>query len=1117
MNIRYIKNITKQIAIIAITAVLLLGYSGLKAQNGHKVTGTVVSSGDGAGLPGLSISIKGTSQGTVTDIDGNYTLENVSDDAVLVFSFVGFTRKEVPVNGQSLINVTMEENVETLDEVVVTSLGISREKKSLGYSVGEVKGEDLHSVPQENVLNSLSGRVSGVTINSTGTNPGSSVSVIIRGATSLAGDNQPLFVVDGVPVDNSLNGNTSEIGSRNVVDYGNAISDLNANDIESVSVLKGPSAAALYGSRAGNGVILITTKKGKRGDKDVKVNVSTSVLFDTPYKYYELHNLFATGVRPAPFPGEGFPEIDEGASAALGLPLDKGIFAITYDSPLDANGARVPVELVSHPDNFKDFAQTGITNENNIAVSGGSEIGSYRISLNNLQSRGVIPNSDFHKNSVNITGDYDLAKNLTLYTNVNIGKTYSDNRPAGNRGTNPLKAVLYTPSHIDINQFKDYWEPGQEGIQQKALPDHNNPYFLAYGVNNNFYRNRVYGNMKLSWKISSELTLMGRYSLDYYDEQRETKIPQSYSREPNGAYGLQKLYNNERNIDFLLTYIKNINDLSINASVGGNSMYRNHSSLVNSTKNRGSGLVVPNLYTVSNIDPLSLNYTSYMSEKAIYSIYGTASFGYKSMLYLDVTARNDWSSTLPEDNRSYFYPSASFSMLLNNMFEMPSSINLLKLRAGWAQVGNDTAPYRLQPTLTNPGTWGGAARMDTPNYLLSPNLKPEIATSFEYGVDLAFFNNRLRASITHYKTDNENQILNVNLPMSSGYNSKLINAGLVESYGWEATVGVTPVKTGDLTWDMDFMFSRNRTKIVELTEGVDYIKFWSEAKGGAYTFVGEEIGVLRDRSLKVVKDENSPYYGWPILDDEGYHDYESKDPKHMDIIGNFNPDFTLGLQASVKYKRFRLSMNLDWRKGGEFISQTYRYTESDMISQRYLNSLINPLEVGGDITAFLKANPDKYIKGIHTVGGPTKEMGGYYFNYNGWEGYDGIFNPGVYGEYDDDGNLTGYVENLGGENTLYLPMIESYPWSFARASTFAADFIKLREISFSYSIPMKKTIDNLTLSVYSRNIVLWTKAKVNIDPETAYQPENGMFKQGVERFNVNPWTFPIGFKVNVNF
>jgi TonB-linked SusC/RagA family outer membrane protein len=1089
------------------------------------VTGTVVDD-TGFPLPGVTVVIVGTTTGTITDVNGGYSLEVPDNDVVLQFSFIGMETQKIPVGDKAKINVTLAPASIAVNEVVVTGLGIKREEKSLGYSVGKVKGEDMNNVAQDNVLNSLSGKVSGVSVNSTGASPGSSVSMVIRGASSLAGDNQPLFVIDGVPVNNSLSSNISEMGGQNVVDYGNAISDLNAADIESISILKGPSAAALYGSRAGNGVVLITTKKGKR-DKAVSITFTTNVMFDEPYRFIDQHNMFASGIRPTPFGPPPYRTMDA-TSAMLGLPLDKGFKALTWPN-YDKE-----VELVSHPDNFKNFVQAGVFNENNLSLSGGNEKGSFRVGFSNLQSRGVIPNSDFHKNFLNISFDYDLSKEpnkVTLYTNLNVGKTFSNNRPAGDRGANPLHAVVNIPFHLDIRDFENYWVPGMEEKQQYAITDEegnvavDNPYFLANAVNNSFYRNRIYGNMKLNWEIMPGLTAFVRYSMDRYDENRESKIPVSYSEDPNGIYGIQKIFQQETNTDMLVSYNKRLleDKLSINASAGANYLYRYNNNIVNSAASGGGGLIIPGLYTISNVDPLSLSYESSFSKKVIYSVYGTASFGYNDMIYLDLTARNDWSSTLPKDNRSYFYPSVSLSVLLNSMLKLPNSINLLKIRGGWAQVGNDTEPYNLYTTMEAAGYWGSLPLSELPGSLLISNLKPEIANSIEFGIDIAFFSNRLRADATYYNLKNRNQILSMSLPSSSGFSTKLINAGEVESRGWDLTVGGTPVKTKNWEWDNNFVFTRNRTKINELADGVEYYELWSEAKGGAFTFVGEDIGILRDRAIVRVEDKDSEYYGWPLLDNAGRYQAVSGDPTTMDIVGNFNPNFTLGWQTSVSYKRVKLSLNFDWRNGGQFTSQTYRYSESNMKTARYFRdavtdprSILSNSGLGSELRDAIYNDPDRYIMGLQQVGGPTQDMGGYELTIMGWEAYDGVFNTGVIRKKDGT-----YRENIGGPETRLLPIVDNYAWDWMRSSLFDADFIKLREISLAYSLPMKKVLRSINFSVYSRNIILWTKAKINIDPENAFQPvnENGatMFMQGIERYNVNPWTIPIGVKLTFAF
>ena len=1114
------------------------------------VNGTVTSD-DGELLPGVSILVKGTANGVVTDFEGNYTFNGVPADAVLVFSFVGMQTQEVVVNGKFKIDVVLTTSSIGMDEVVVTALGISREKKSLGYSVAEVDGESLQKVAQENVLNALSGKVSGVTVNSTG-GPGSSVSMVIRGASSLTSDNQPLFVVDGIPMNNTLN-NVTAIGRDNKPDYGNAISDINSDDIASMTVLKGPSAAALYGSRAGNGVVLITTKSGKKS-KGLGVTITSNTVIDNPYKYLDMHNLFANGQRPftqtdRPNNGLDYYSVPVGDSYWVGPELDKGMMA--YQWPyFNESGALTATPLVSHPDNYKEFFETGFTTTNTVSVNNSSEKVDYRISYSNMQNQGIIPNSDLHKNSIGLNSTLRLTDKLSISTNINFVSNGADNRPStGNRGTNPLQALYDINSSIDVDDLKNYWEPGKEGIQQNAPynlevnpdgtygkgDDINNPYFIANEVNNSFRRDRVFGNARIDYEFNKQLSLMLRYTHDQFNEKRETKIAPSYTRDANGVYGLEELYRIEQNADFLLAYKKTFDDWSFNASVGGNYMYQYAENSLAATKDRGSGLIVPGVYNLGNIAPDNLRYSSGMSEKAIYSIYGLASLGYKDAVYLDLTARNDWSSTLPEQNRSYFYPSASLSILLNNTFDLGENISLAKIRGGWAQVGNDTDPYKLMPSMVNSGLWGNQIELSTSGTLLLPNLKPEIQTSWELGADLALFDNRIHFEGTYYEAENKNQILNIGLPSSSGYTGKQINAGLISSRGIEFSVGGTPVKTKDWNWDVNFVFSKNRTKVKELAEGFDYIVLWSDAKGGAVTRVGDEIGQIVDDIMVRVEDPNSEYYGWPILDDEGWDDSDNWENymapgDNKAVIGNFNPDFIVGMQTALSYKRWTLSASLDWRVGGQFVSQTLRYGESDLHSQRWIDRTLKLNDMSGaEMAQYLRDHADQYLSPdgefFVVVGGPTAEYGGLSHTEDGITLNDGVFMPGVEGHYDDNGNFVMVKEHLGENGTPTIRYQDFYGWGYTRNAMFDADFIKLREISVTYQLPPFKSIgiNNASVSLYSRNIILWTKAGIGIDPETAFQAESSnqgsgiQFKQGIERYNVRPWTIPVGIKLNVSF
>jgi len=1127
-------------SVILTLSTLLLAESvfaaeGFTMQQKITVSGTVTSANTSQELPGVSIAIRGTSSGTVTNGEGRYTL-SVPADATLVFSFIGYTSKEIAVEGKTIINIALEETTEAIEEVVVTALGIKREEKSLGYSVGKVDGKELSRVAHENVLNSMAGKISGVTINSTG-GTGSTVSMIIRGATSMSTDNQPMFVIDGVPMSNTVN-NVGGFGSDNRVDFGNAISDLDPESIESVSILKGPSAAALYGTRAGNGVVLITTKKAKE-KQGMKVEVVSNTVFDIPSQYLDVQTRFGFGARsytPADTDGGILPPFSPAEAAGGGPELDKGYWQVQPFAPLDANGVAIPTELVSYPDNFKNFInQSAFTTTNGVSVSSTSEKVSYRLGFSNMTNSGLVPNSDLNRNGVTLSSSSKVRDNLTVTTDLNYTHNWADNRPSTQeRGTNPLQWAAFTPPSVDIRKLENYNLGGNDILT--IGPGFENPYFLAYGITNSFNRNRLIGNISANWQITPKLSLMGRYALNKSDEVRESKIDPGYSKEPNnGAYGIVTSEGLERNVDALATYKDNWQDFSLTASVGGNILYSRGSNISNSSKS-GSGLNLPFVYTVQNIKNTALNYTNYRSERGINSAYAMANLGWKDMIYLDLTARNDWSSTLPAENRSYFYPSASLSLMVNNMIDLGDDINLLKVRGGYAQVGNDTNPYSLNATYYDAGQWGDAIRLGKPGSLLNPNLLPEKATSYELGIDFKAFNNKLRFEGTYYKEDNRNQILGVPLAGSSGFGSIMVNAGLLQSSGLELMLGLTPIKTQDWTWDLNLNFTKNKTYLLELSDGVDFVQFWDEARVKNIAYIKDEslgqdglVGNLYTRKILRVTDKTSPYYNYPLLP-EG-EDAEWQASEEYSKVGNYNPDFIMGLQSSLSYKNFTLNMTFDWRAGGQYVSQTWRYLTESVISNTWINQLVAPPSgMGGEPSEALRnwvvANADQliYTNNPRPVGGPTSAFGGFYTDYyTGIGTHDGVFAPGVYGHYDDNGKFILEKENLGNPGTEIRPYVASYPWDLGEANIFDADYIKLREISLSYSVPnkiaKKMGMENMNVSVYSRNIMIWAKnAGMGIDPERAYQSDsNGKFKQGVERFNAEPWVIPVGFKLGFTF
>lgn len=1105
-------------------------------QNTITVTGRVTSASDGMPLIGVSIVLKGTAEGTVTDLEGNYTI-NVPSNATLVFSYIGYVIQEIAVENRRNISIVMDESAETLSEVVVTALGIGREEKSLGYSVGKLGSEELAKVVHENVLTSMAGKVTGVTINSTGS-AGSTVSMVIRGATSMSTDNQPLFVIDGVPMTSSVN-NVGGFGSGNLVDYGNAISDIDPESIESVSILKGPSAAALYGTRAGNGVVLITTKKSDRKG-GMKVEVASNTVFDIPSKYLDVQNRFAFGARGytgTTFPDGIIPPFSPSEQAGAGPELNKGYWQVQPFAPLDANGVPIPTELVSYPDNYKNFIRgSAITTTNSVAISSSSDRVNYRLGVSNMTNKGLVPNSDLHRNNLTLAAASEVMKGLTVSTDINYTQNWADNRPSTQeRGANPLQWAAWTPPNVDIRKLKDYNLGGGEVL---TIGDGwENPYFLAYGINNSFKRNRLIGNVSATWDITPKLSLMGRYALNRSDETRETKIDPGYSGEPNnGAYGIVTSESTETNADMLATYKDRWSDFSLTASVGGNLLYSRWANVSNSSK-PGSGLIIPYLYTIQNIENTSLNYSNARYERAINSIYAMANLGWKDMAYLDLTIRNDWSSTLPKENRSYSYPSASLSLLLNNMIDMGQHVNLFKIRGGIAQVGNDTSPYSLYATYYDAGQWGDAIRLGKPGDLLNPVLLPEKSKSYELGMDLKMFHNRLRFEGTWYRADNRNQILSVPLAGSAGFNSIKVNAGLLQSKGVELMLGITPIQTKDWTWDLNVNFTKNKTWLLELSEGTDFVEFWNEARVRNIAYAKDKsqgrdglIGNLYTRKILRVTDKNSPYYGYPLLP-ENSEDAEWQSEDDYSKVGNYNPKFIMGLQTSITYKNFTLSMTFDWRSGGQYVSQTWRYLTEGVVSNTWLNQLVTPPDgMGGAPSQALRdwvvANADRliYTNNPRPVGGPTPDFGGFYNDfYTGIGAYDGVFAPGVYGRYDDSGNFILTKENLGNEGTEFRPYVMSYPWDIGEANIFDADYIKLREISLNYRVPdkaaQKLRMRDLNISVYSRNIMLWAKSSgMGIDPERAYQSgSNGGFKQGVERFNAEPWVVPVGFKLSFTF
>jgi TonB-linked SusC/RagA family outer membrane protein len=1052
------------------------------------ITGTVRDKSTGESLPGVSILVKGTTQGTSTDVNGKYALSFPQNSATLIFSYVGFVPFEVTTDGRSVIDVSLEPDVKALKEVVVTALGISREKSSLGYAIGEIKSEQLQTVPHTNVLNALTGKVAGLAITTAGQDLNAEMQIVIRGKTSLAGKDSPLIVIDGIPV-----GENAQV-----------VADLNANNVESVSVLKGPSAAALYGSRAGNGVLLITTKKGSGAKKGIGVAFNAGYTSSVPYHYIPTQTRFTTGKNGM---------FDESASQYWFGP-EEGTPAVQWNS----NGEATPLKF--YPNNNKEYFQTGNSLVTDVSVQGVSDRGSYRLSVSDTRGSGNRPGMELFKNAFDLAANYKVTNKFEVSTDVHLVKSHSNNSPVQIGSDYPYESLFLLPQHVDINALKDYWSVKNK--QQYSISSiYDNPWFVAYEKVNKFKNMRLYGNIKADWKLTDDLSLMSRISHSNDGMTREHNQPLSYTRQINGFYSNQNTNSEETNADVLLTYKKDIKDFSINVSAGGNALYQKGQGI----SAGGTNLVLPGLFTVGNVNRNTLSYSSNTSKKIVYSTYGVASLGYKDMAYLDLTGRNDWSSTLPANNRSYFYPSASFSLLISNMVQLPRVISLLKVRAGWAKVGKDTNPYALDQYLTS-GMFGGQVTYARQGQMPNVNLKPENAESTEFGIDMSFLKRRIGLNVTYYTKANKNQILNVTIPGMTGYSAAQVNAGMVENKGIEIELRSTPIQTKDFTWDLNLNFTRDRSKLTRLADGMDTYAFWESTGIYARTKVGERIGDMYGYDVRRV--EEGPYKGWTLLDANG----KTVRGANLEKIGNAVSDFMMGIQTTVTYKQLSLSANFDWRQGGDYYSMTMlRMARSgnienwnNGISSSTFSGILGSNSFGGNadmLAQEIKNNPQIYRDNKVYVGGRTKDLGGFPLNGNN----NGAFFPGVI----SDGK-GGYIENFGGPGTVYVTdndIIEPGSGWWDKGTDmwmYDASYLKLREAALSYALPtgLAKTVraESISLSLFARNLLLWTKAKNNMDPEVAFNRAGGdgtALLQGFDRWNSAPWTASFGVKLSAQF
>ncbi|GAA4426233.1 SusC/RagA family TonB-linked outer membrane protein [Pontibacter saemangeumensis] len=854
------------------------------------------------------------------------------------FRFIGYTTVERPVGNASNIDVTLATDAEQLSEVVVTALGIAREEKSIGYSSQTVSGEELNQVRETNIVNSLSGRVAGVQVGTNSGAMGGSARVTMRGVSSISGNNNALFVVDGVPIENSNTNSTDQQRGAGGYDYGSAIQDINPNDIAEVTVLKGAAATSLYGSRGANGVIVITTKKGNtKGGLGVTYTLGltldkVSVLPKYQNKYgggYELSKIYKDE-NPEAFP--------EGRDGAYNDNDGKGSYDLIPDYDVDESwGPAFEGQLYrpywswdqelgnpnfgelarweAKPDNIRDFFETGTTLTNSVAVDGSNEKGSFRLSYSNLDQSSILPNSELTRHNISFNGAYNLSEKLNVSASANYITHEAVGRPGtGYDGSNVLQQFTqWGQRQLDTDRAKNYMLPdGTQLTWNRTAWDNpapkysNNPYWVRYRNYQSDSRDRIFGNVNANYKLTDYLSADVRVSTDTYSETQEERI--APGSQEISDYTLYKIDFMENNIQGLLNFNKDLSEsFSLNAFVGGNRMTRKRDIFSGSTVDGLSSEVYNLGASIGRPD-----ITDIKTEKQINSVFASASLGFQDQVFLDLSARNDWSSTLPEGENSYFYPAASLSYVFTELIDAPW-LNMAKVRAAVAQVGNDTDPYNTILTYQLRQPFGSDSRVSVPNTLPNAELKPEISTEYEFGTEWRVFDDRLGLNATYYNRITENQIIPLSLSAATGYTFRYINAGEVENKGFEVNLYGTPVKTSDFSWDINVNWAKNQNKIIELTEDQNTMVITNapfavrlEAREGES--FGSIIGYdfrYNDAGEKIVL-ENGTYAR----------------SAEQGVIGSILPDFTGGVTNSFRYKGLTLSALIDFQKGGDFFSTT---------------------------------------------------------------------------------------------------------------------------------------------------------------------------------------------------
>ncbi|WP_026968519.1 SusC/RagA family TonB-linked outer membrane protein [Algoriphagus terrigena] len=1035
---------------IAFALVVLLSLSSSVYSQQRVLKGKVTASADGLPMPGVTVLDKSNQSGTTTNVDGEYSI-SVTEQSVLVFSFIGFTSKEFTVGNQSELNVVLDEEASELNEVVVTAFGLEREKKALGYSVTQLDGDRFTEARAINAGNALSGKVAGVNVTPPATGAAGSTRVVIRGGSSLTGNDQPLYVVNGIPIESGNLGNAGMWGGN---DSGDGLASISPDDIESMSVLKGNAAAALYGARAANGVILITTKSGK-ARKGIGVSFNSSIMFDNVWDQTNWQRTYGPG-------RDG--RVSSSSTEAM-EDATNGWGSMYNGSPV------VQFDNVSRPysytgEGLSDFYETAYTLTNSIAFDGGNESTNYRFSFSDLTNDDIMPNAEFKRRVANVNVNSKLGK-FTLAVNGQYTFQKALNRPRlSDSPGNANFSMLVKPGHIPLDVMKgDPNKPGANPDGTELRYQQNtfstNPYWAAY----QFYRedetNRLLGNMSLQYDITDWLYVRGRVGLDFQSRVDDSSEPYGTAYKPRGDYNVTERTIREDNADLFIGFNKTFGDFALDGFVGGNRMRRTAESL----RGGGNDLVIPYWHSVKNVAAPTIDYV--FSEYGINSYFAAANLAYKNMIFLNVTAREDHFSTLSPENFKLFYPSVSAAAVISDMITLPEVITFAKVRGSWGQAGGGAPnPYALNLTygLVGNGHMGGNLGQINNGSIPNSTLKPYTSTEYEIGADLRFFKNRLGLDVAYYNRLTNDDILNTGISSTSGFGSTTVNIGELRNKGIELLLNITPISK-EFRWDISFNFANNRSEVLSLGEN---------AAGEAIEFINLGNSRLQREAIRhIVGEPLGMIAGYKQLTIDGQKVYDANGfpvtTAGLETLAEGRHPISGGISNTFSYKGFRLYTLIDFRSGGSMVSGTNYFAYSYGLHEETLVGRDGNLTVSG---VDVNGEANTWTIGADAANAANYTLDQYYNRYA-----------------------------MVTENIVY-----------------DASFAKLRELNFGYTFSssfLKNTpIQTLSLSFVGRNLALLWSNVPNVDPESAYAVDGN--SQGLEYFGM-PTNRSFGFNLSATF